>query len=78
MHTTQLFEPGERIVLIAADMTDGKKTRFTLYIEQELLEGLDDIRKDQPGLPSRAEVIRRLIKKEMAEKAAAKLAKPKG
>jgi metal-responsive CopG/Arc/MetJ family transcriptional regulator len=60
-------------MLSADTMSDGeKKVRTNIYLEPSLLDGLDELRKDEPGLPSRSEMIRALIRKALAEKAAKK------
>ena len=46
------------------------KAKFNLRIEQELIDLLDDLRQDEEGYPSRAELIRRLIRRAAAAKAA--------
>jgi hypothetical protein len=59
-------------MLTAAIMTDDAdpKRRTTFNIEASLLDGLDELRKDEPGLPSRAGMVRLLIRRALAEKAA--------
>jgi hypothetical protein len=39
-----------------------KTERFGMVVEPEFLEAIDDWRRKQPELPSRAEAIRRLVK----------------
>jgi len=45
------------------------KSRFTLLIEDSLLEALDDLRRGEKGLPSRSEMVRALIKQAVEAKA---------
>lgn len=45
-----------------------KTDRFILSIEPSLIEALDNWRREQSDLPSRAEAMRRLIRKGLAFK----------
>jgi hypothetical protein len=68
------FGKRKRIVVLglggetAADisMDGGKKVRFNLMVEPELLEGLDELRKRESPMPTRAEMVRRLIRRALA------------
>jgi Arc/MetJ-type ribon-helix-helix transcriptional regulator len=51
---------------------DKKMIRMNFHLTPEQVEGLDLLRKDAGDLPSRAEVVRRLINKALAERAAKK------
>ena len=51
----------------------GKKVRFNLMVEPELLEGLDELRKrEMSPMPTRAEMLRRLIRRALAAPAVKK------
>jgi len=63
--------------MLGADfmVTKGTKgEKLGVRIDEELLRGLDALRRDEPGLPNRAEMVRRLIARavEAAAKAKAK------
>jgi hypothetical protein len=49
-----------------------KKIRRNIHIEQSLWDGLDLLRKDEPGLPSKAMMVRILIQRALEAKAAKK------
>jgi hypothetical protein len=52
---------------------DEKTIRFNFLAKPSLLEGLDELRKIEPSpMPTRAEMLRRLIERELARQAAAK------
>lgn len=40
-----------------------KSTRFILSVEPSFIESVDNWRRQQPDIPSRAEAIRRLVQK---------------
>ena len=55
-------------MLTAGDMAT-KKIRTNIYLDPELVDALDELRRAEPGpLPSRAELMRRLIKKALEAK----------
>jgi len=54
-------------------MSDEKKVRTNIHIEPSLLDGLDELRKSEPGRPpTRAGMIRLLIQRALEAKRAAK------
>lgn len=55
-------------------MTDEKTRPYQMRVTEEWLATIDDWRRQQPDLPSRAEAIRRLVEKGLTEKAANKTA----
>ena len=59
---------------LAAEMA-AKLLRTNIYIEPETLAEIDEIRRKEVSLPSRAEIIRRLIREALAARAKAKPSK---
>jgi hypothetical protein len=66
----EFFTAMRRIVLTTPEMTDDEKTvRFNFLAKPSLLEGLDELRRAEPGtLPTRAEMLRRLIERALDAK----------
>lgn len=42
--------------------------QLTFRVPKRWLDGLDDLRREDKGLPSRAEVMRRILRKELVER----------
>ena len=55
-------------IVLAGDM-DTRKVRTNIYLDPELVARLDEVRKGEPGFPSRAEVIRMLLWEALAARA---------
>ena len=45
-----------------------KETKITFRLDQDLLRKLDDMRRNEPDLPSRSEMVRRLLARAKIEK----------
>ena len=43
------------------DMSQNKEKRFEMRADSEFIQALDQLRRDEPDLPSRAEMVRRLV-----------------
>ena len=61
--------PGNRLMLDTATMTPIKDARLNLRIEKPLLALLDDLRRAEKDVPSRGEMVSRLIKRAAEAKA---------
>jgi hypothetical protein len=55
--------------LSASIMAASKKGQFTFRITPETLKALDDLRRAEPDLPSRGEMLRRLVERAKAAQA---------
>jgi len=64
------------VSLDMGDAKDEKMIRISLHFSRELLDGIDLLRHDAGDLPSRAEVIRRLVKKALEDRATKLKQKP--
>ena len=53
------------------------ETKITLRIPPDLLQVLDDVRRDEPDVPNRSAMVRRLIERVAAAKKAEKAASKK-
>jgi hypothetical protein len=50
-------------------MAASKKGQFTFRVTPETLKALDDLRRAEPDLPSRGEMLRRLVERAKAAQA---------